>query len=77
MDGVVEHKQVFVIAATNRLEKIDSAMLKAGRLGKVIYVGLPSPDDRVEILRSLTKVRKIFSYGTREFVQKWDFWVFK
>lgn len=36
-------KGVFIIAASNRPEKIDSAMLRTGRLDKVVY--LPPPDD--------------------------------
>ena len=56
MDGMEERNEVFVIGATNRLEKIDSAMLRPGRLEKIIYIGLPAPDDRVDILKSLTKV---------------------
>lgn len=54
MDGMEERNEVFVIGATNRIEKIDSAMLRPGRLDKTIYVGLPSPDERVAILKSLT-----------------------
>lgn len=57
MDGLEERKQVFVIGATNRIKKIDSAMLRPGRLEKRIYVDLPSSEDRIEILKSLTKVR--------------------
>ncbi|GFQ78329.1 nuclear valosin-containing protein-like, partial [Trichonephila clavata] len=53
--GMQERKQVFLVAATNRLEKIDSAMLRPGRLEKILYVGLPSPSGRAEILKSLTK----------------------
>lgn len=55
MDGMEERNQVFVIGATNRLEKIDSAMLRPGRLEKIIYIGLPSPADRKDILKSITK----------------------
>lgn len=54
MDGMEKRNDVYVIGATNRLDKIDSAMLRPGRLEKVIYVGLPTPDDRVDILKSLT-----------------------
>ncbi|KAI9230663.1 MAG: P-loop containing nucleoside triphosphate hydrolase protein [Piptocephalis tieghemiana] len=51
LDGVDARKQVFVIAATNRPDIIDSAMLRPGRLDKLLYVELPSADERVEILR--------------------------
>ena len=36
---------------------IDPAVLRPGRLDKTLYVGLPSPEDRTDILRTLTKVR--------------------
>ncbi|CAN7939516.1 unnamed protein product [Ixodes hexagonus] len=55
MDGLEPRKQVFVLAATNRPDIIDPAMLRPGRLDEVLYVGLPSPDERVEILKTLTK----------------------
>ncbi|KAG8186122.1 hypothetical protein JTE90_022712 [Oedothorax gibbosus] len=53
--GLQDRKQVFLVAATNRLEKIDSAMLRPGRLEKILYVGLPTPEGREAILNSQTK----------------------
>ncbi|GBM78976.1 Nuclear valosin-containing protein-like [Araneus ventricosus] len=55
-------KQVYLIAATNRIDKIESAMLRPGRFGKILYVGLPTPSGRVEILKSLLK-RKTLEEG--------------
>ncbi|XP_035223535.1 nuclear valosin-containing protein-like isoform X2 [Stegodyphus dumicola] len=55
MDGIGERKQVFVIGATNRIEKIDSAILRPGRLGIKIFVDIPAPEGRASILKSLTK----------------------
>ncbi|XP_022665926.1 nuclear valosin-containing protein-like [Varroa jacobsoni] len=55
MDGLEPRKQVFILAATNRPDIIDPAMLRPGRLDHVIHVGLPSRDDRVSIIRALTK----------------------
>ncbi|GIY13126.1 nuclear valosin-containing protein-like [Caerostris extrusa] len=57
--GIQERKQVFLVAATNRLDKIDSAMLRPGRLDKILYVGLPTCEGRVDILKSLTKKRTL------------------
>lgn len=51
---------VFVMGATNRPDMIDPAVLRPGRLDKVLYVGLPDEDGRVDILRALTKVLNIF-----------------
>ena len=53
MDGLDSRRSVFVIAATNRPELIDPAMLRPGRLDKLLYVPLPSPDDRYSILQAL------------------------
>merc|ERR1711957_1135143 len=55
MDGLDSRRSVFVIAATNRPELIDPAMLRPGRLDKLLYVPLPSPSDRYSILRALGK----------------------
>lgn len=55
MDGIQERKGVFLMAASNRPDIIDPAILRPGRLDKIIYVGLPAKDDRTDILRALTK----------------------
>ena len=58
MDGLESRRTVFVIAATNRPELIDPAMMRPGRLDKLLYVPLPQPDDRVSILKALSgKIR--------------------
>ena len=44
-------KRILVIAATNEPEKIDSAVLRTGRMDKLIYVGPPDSDARFEMLR--------------------------
>jgi len=46
MDGLDERRDVFVIAATNRPDIIDPAMLRPGRLDKLLYVPLPTSGDR-------------------------------
>ena len=55
MDGLDERRDVFVIAATNRPDIIDPAMLRPGRLDKLLFVPLPTPDDRYSILETLTR----------------------
>ncbi|XP_058121492.1 nuclear valosin-containing protein-like isoform X2 [Anopheles coustani] len=57
MDGIEERKGVFLMAATNRPDIVDPAVLRPGRLDKILYVGLPALTDRVDILRALTKNR--------------------
>lgn len=46
---------MYVIGATNRPDMIDPAMVRPGRLDKLLYVDLPSPPERLEILRTHTK----------------------
>ncbi|XP_031565403.1 nuclear valosin-containing protein-like [Actinia tenebrosa] len=55
MDGLEARKQVFIMAATNRPDIIDPAVMRPGRLDKVLYVGLPSSEDRKDILMTITK----------------------
>ncbi|RVE74275.1 hypothetical protein OJAV_G00020270 [Oryzias javanicus] len=55
MDGLETRRQVFIMAATNRPDIIDPAVLRPGRLDKTLYVGLPSPADRCAILLAITK----------------------
>ncbi|CAF3344919.1 unnamed protein product [Rotaria sp. Silwood1] len=58
MDGVDQttaSKRVYVMAATNRMDILDPAILRPGRLDKHIYVGLPNAQGRFDILRTITK----------------------
>lgn len=57
LDGLDGRKNVYVVAATNRPDMIDPAMCRPGRLDKLLYVDLPSADERVEIVR--TMLRKV------------------
>ena len=42
-------KNVFVVATTNRIDAIDPAVIRKGRMDEVIYVGLPDTDARKEL----------------------------
>ena len=55
MDGLEARSSTFVVAATNRPDMIDPAMLRPGRLDKLLYVPLPPPDGRAAILKTLTR----------------------
>ena len=60
MDGLESRKGVFLMAASNRPDIVDPAILRPGRLDKIIYVGLPNSQDKFEILKTITKVKNIF-----------------
>ena len=51
MDGFEENESVIVMAATNRPDILDKALLRPGRFNRRVEVGLPSQDDRVKILQ--------------------------
>ncbi|KAG5520039.1 hypothetical protein PMAC_001115 [Pneumocystis sp. 'macacae'] len=55
LDGLNDRRGIYVIAATNRPDIIDPAMMRPGRLDKPLFVELPSDDERYEILKTLTK----------------------
>ncbi|MHA2227310.1 MAG: CDC48 family AAA ATPase [Candidatus Hodarchaeales archaeon] len=55
LDGLEELKGVVVIAATNRPDMIDPALLRAGRFDKIIGIGLPDQLARLEIFKIHTK----------------------
>ena len=51
MDGFASNEGVIVLAATNRADILDPALLRPGRFDRQIYVGLPDIKGREEILR--------------------------
>ncbi|MDR0408065.1 MAG: AAA family ATPase [Campylobacteraceae bacterium] len=52
MDGFEDNAGVIVVAATNRLEMIDEALLRSGRFDRRIFVALPDLHDREKIIES-------------------------
>ena len=48
-------ERVVVIGVTSRPETIDSGLRRAGRFEREISIGVPNEEDRVDILRKLTK----------------------
>ena len=52
MDGFDQHdKPVIVIAATNRVDQLDSAILRPGRFDRIVEVNKPFVKDRAQLLR--------------------------
>ena len=52
---MVSRKAVFVIGATNYIGKLDSAILRTGRLDSVIYLGMPDEAAILDILKKSLK----------------------
>ncbi|MEJ2126066.1 MAG: CDC48 family AAA ATPase [Candidatus Bathyarchaeota archaeon] len=55
MDGLISLEDVVLIAATNRPDIIDPAILRPGRFDRLIYVPEPDKDSRLEIFKIYTK----------------------
>ncbi len=58
MDGFEDNSGVIVIAATNRIEMIDEALLRSGRFDRRIFLSMPDFNDRVAILNTYLKDKK-------------------
>ena len=55
MDGIMPLEDIIVIAATNRPDIVDSAVLRPGRFDRLIYVPEPDEATRLEIFKIHTK----------------------
>lgn len=59
LDGLGTESKVIVAAATTHPEKIDDALLRPGRLDRLLYVSLPDLSSRTKVLESLLMGRTI------------------
>jgi ATP-dependent Zn protease len=50
MDGFEDSSNIIVIAATNKIEMLDEALLRAGRFDRRVFVSLPNIKEREEII---------------------------
>jgi peroxin-1 len=55
LDGVEGLRGVAVLAATSRPDLVDAALLRPGRLDRLVFCGLPDELARLQILRALTR----------------------
>ena len=55
LDGVERFHGVFIVGATNRPGALDPALLRPGRLDRLVYIPMPTKESRIEILKIHTK----------------------
>ncbi len=70
MDGFGTNSNVIVLAATNRADVLDKALMRAGRFDRQIYVDLPDLNERLEIFKVHLKPLKITKSLDFEFLAK-------
>lgn len=70
MDGFGTNSGVIVLAATNRADILDKALLRAGRFDRQIYVDLPDINDRKQIFKVHLRPIKIDDSVDLEFLSR-------
>ena len=70
MDGFGTDTNVIVIAATNRADVLDKALMRAGRFDRQIYVDLPDLNERREIFKVHLKPIKVIKTLDIDFLAK-------
>jgi cell division protease FtsH len=59
MDGFGKEEGIIILGATNRVDILDSALVRSGRFDRKVKVGLPDDDGREEILKVHLRNKKI------------------
>ncbi len=70
MDGMEELYNVVIIGATNRPDRLDSALLRPGRFDRVILTPVPDEKSRLEILKIHTKKVPLRDVDLKELAKK-------
>jgi ATP-dependent Zn protease len=76
MDGFGTDTNVIVIAATNRADILDKALLRAGRFDRQIFVDLPDKNERKSIFEVHVKPLKLDTDVDLEFFIQTNAWFF-
>ena len=75
LDGIEELEKVVVIAATNRPDLIDPALLRPGRIDEIVELGIPDKKTREEIFKVHTRTMPLDkSLNILDYVDKTDSW---
>ena len=61
LDGLEDLRNVVTIAATNRIDMVDTALLRPGRFDRIVEIPIPDKESRMEILRIHTKKKLLDS----------------
>ncbi|MBO5580238.1 MAG: AAA family ATPase [Prevotella sp.] len=64
------HRGIFVIATSNRPDKIDPAVLRTGRIDKLIYIPMPDEDARYEMFKLHLKDRPTAEIDLHRFAKE-------
>lgn len=59
LDGFNNASEILVLAATNRLDSLDDALIRSGRFDKHIAINLPELEERIKILELYARNKKI------------------
>ncbi len=70
MDGFGTNEHVIVLAATNRADVLDRALMRAGRFDRQIYIDLPDLNERKEIFQVHLKPLKLSSEVDTDFLAR-------
>ena len=74
MDGFDTNTNVIVVAATNRADVLDKALMRAGRFDRQIYVDLPDLNERKEIFQVHLKPLRVTKTLDVDFLAKQNTW---
>lgn len=70
MDGFEQEQGIFLIAATNRPDILDKALLRPGRFDRKVYTNLPDIEDRLAILKVHTKEKPLAKKGDLKIIAR-------
>ncbi|MDO8726096.1 MAG: proteasome-activating nucleotidase [Candidatus Methanoperedens sp.] len=72
LDGFDKRGDVKIVAATNRIDLLDPALLRPGRFDRIIEIPLPDEEGRRDILRIHTRNMKLDNVEFEELVKRTD-----